>query len=221
MQAENNKDRFIAIVTFEKDHSTTTSIVNERLMIQYSKFFSDAIPDNESDILNSEIETIPLPNITKVLLEQIIHFLEYYDKYPFESVHQKDENEPLKNNKINKFKNNYINTRNFAFYISDKWYYDFCLNLGRIHAEIMDLHEAANYLCIDSLMEVIGTFVACSVFNKTWKKAMSILTGREYTIADILNERKRLGINEEMDMVLYQNLEEEYVENDSLCDFFK
>lgn len=118
------------------------------------KLMSSYELEDEVDDVESEKEEIPLPFDNKIL-EKIIEFCQYYYTKPYKKL-----NKPLKSNKLEEN-------------IDDIWYVNYVDNENEVFLRY--LLNAANYLQMDSLIELLCAKFGCLVYGLSFEEINEFL----------------------------------------------
>jgi len=116
-----------------------TKILVDKSVIKLSSLISEMIEDDDH---HSEI---PIP-ISVELLQKVVDYCDYYKNVPIEF----NADSP-------------ISTTDLSKMVTPKWYVTF---IDLSHTEIFDLIKVANYLGIESLLELGCLKIACILKNK-------------------------------------------------------
>jgi S-phase kinase-associated protein 1 len=106
--------------------------------------------EEEVESGSSESEKIPLQNVEKEEMEEIIIFCKYYNENPLEEIEK-----PIKSDKMEEN-------------VSDKWYADFIDKFD--NDKLMKILLAANYMDIKSLINLAAAKIASQIKDKTPKE---------------------------------------------------
>jgi hypothetical protein len=154
---DNNDDgqtipEYLILTTFDLPNSVTYV---EKTAASISDFIKTA-----HQVFSNLENTIHIPNVKWVTLQFIVQFMHHHKGV-----------EPVKITKP-------IKSHHMIDMVADPWDAIFIDNIGSDVQTLFELLQAANYLCIDCLMQLVAAKIACLIKDKSVHEINDLLSRR-------------------------------------------